>query len=149
MWVGLKLLQHFNVWWLLWASRDVSWDYGRFLAQLGPPLILYLQATALVTSTPQSVESWRAHFYAIHRRFFGLNFFFGFAMMLAGLVAAGSEAGWIPPLQSVASAVGIAALSTVGLLSNSHRVQSAVALIAVLANIRLVILIYAIPSPLG
>ena len=149
VWVGLKLLQHFNVWWLLWASRDVSWDYGRFLAQLGPPLILYLQATALVTSSPQSVESWRAHFYAIRRRFFGLNFFFGFASMLAGLVAAGPEVGWIPPLSAVAGAVGIAVLSTVGLMSDSHRVHSAVALIAVLTNIGFVSTIYAIPNPLG
>ena len=58
VWVGLKLLHHFNVWWLLWSTRDVSWDYGRFLAQLAAPLILYLQATALVTPSPQSVESW-------------------------------------------------------------------------------------------
>ncbi len=149
MWVGLKLLQYFNVLWLLWASRDVSWDYGRFLAQLGPPLILYLQASALVTSSPQSVESWRAHFYAIRRRFFGLNFFFGFSFILAGLVAAGPEVGWIPPLQAVANAVGIAAISTVGLMSDSHRVHSALALFVVLGNIRLVTLIYSIPSPLG
>ena len=65
-----QFIQCFNAWWVLWASRDVSWDYGRFLVQLGPPLILYLQATTLVTSTPQSVENWRAHFYAVRRRFF-------------------------------------------------------------------------------
>ncbi len=149
VWVGLKLLQHFNVWWLLWASRDVSWDYGRFLAQLGPPLILYLQATALVTSSPQSVESWRAHFYAVRRRFFGLNFFFGFSFILAGLVAAGPEVGWIPPLQAVANAVGIAAISTVGLMSDSHRVHSAPALFVFLSNLGLVAQIHLTLTPVG
>ena len=134
---------------LLWATRDVSWDYGRFLAQLATPLLLYLQATALVTPSPQSVESWRAHYYSIRRRFFGLNFFFGFATLLASRVAADPEAGWVPPLSDVTAPVGIAALSTVGLISDSHRVHSAVALIAVLGNIWLVARIYSIPSPLG
>jgi hypothetical protein len=101
--------------------------------QLGPPLILYLQATALVTSSPQSVGSWRARYYAVRRRFFGLNFFFGFAIEFANRVAAGPEAEWITP--SIATAVGVAALSTVGFVSDSHRLHSAFALIMVPGNV--------------
>ncbi len=132
-WVGIKLLHCFNVWWGLWASRDVSWDYGRFLVQLGPPLILYLQATALVTSSPRSVENWRAHYYAVRRRFFGLNFFFGFAIEFASRVAAGPDAEWITP--GLGTAVGVAVLSAIGYVSDSHRVHSAFALIMVPVNI--------------
>ena len=133
VWVGVKFLQCFHAWWVLWASRGVSWDYGRFLVQLGPPLILYLQATALVTSTPQSVQSWREHYYAVRRRFFGLNLFFGFSIQFANQVAAGPEAEWT--LQNFFIAILVAALSMVGLLSDSHRVHSVFALIMVPGNI--------------
>ena len=57
MWLVLKLIQHFNIWWVLWAKHEVSWSYGAFLAQLISSLALYLQATALVSPSPQSVQS--------------------------------------------------------------------------------------------
>ena len=143
-WVGIKFVQCFNAWWMLWASRDVSWDYGRFLVQLAPPLILYLQATALVTSSPQSVESWRAHYYAVRRRFFGLNFFLGFAFYFANRVAASSEAYTTPWTGAV-----VAAVSIVGFVSDSHRVHSALALFLVAGNILLVASLYSVPNPVG
>jgi hypothetical protein len=143
VWVGVKFIQCFNAWWMLWASRDVSWDYGRFLMQLAPPLILYLQATALVTSSPQSVESWRAHYYAVRRRFFALNFFLGLSFFLAQRIAAGLEAEWISPVGPVV----VAAFSVAGFLSDSHRLHSILALIIVAGNILLVASIYSIPHP--
>jgi hypothetical protein len=142
-WVGIKFLQCFNAWWMLWASRSVSWDYGRFLMQLAPPLILYLQATALVTSSPRSVEDWRAHYYAARRRFFGLNFFLGFSFYFANRVAAGWEAGPTAPVVPVV----VAAASIVGFVSDSHRLHSTLALIMVAGNILLVAAIYSIPNP--
>jgi hypothetical protein len=131
VWVTLKLIQHFNIWWSLWARHEASWNYAAFLVQLLPPLILYLQATTLVTPSPQSIGNWREHFYSNHRRFFGLNLAFGLSNELASL-AAGNEVVLIAPLV-------IAMLSMVGLLSTSHRVHSALALVALLGNVLLII----------
>jgi hypothetical protein len=142
VWIGVKFLQCFNAWWILWASRDVSWDYGRFLVQLGPPLILYLQATALVTSTPQSVESWSAHYYAVRRRFFSFNFFLGFAFYFAG-----PEPEWIT--RNAATAVIVSAISITGLASDSRRLHSALAVIAIAGNMLLAASMFAVPNPLG
>ncbi len=128
---------------MLWASRDVSWDYGLFLLQLAPPLLLYLQATALVTSSPRSVENWRAHYYAVRRRFFGLNFFLGFAHYFTIRVATGSEAEWA----TLGGGVVVAAVSILGFVSDSHRLHSTLALIMVAGNILLVASIYSIPNP--
>jgi hypothetical protein len=143
VWVMLKLLQHFNIWWLLWAKHDVSWSYAGFLAQLVSPVVLYLQATALVTTSPQSIESWREHFYLVRRRFFGLNIAFAFANPLAS-VAAGLETQIFAPFVVVA-------ISAVGLLSESHRVHAALAVFALLANVVLVatLTLNAATSPFG
>jgi hypothetical protein len=131
VWVVLKLLQHFNIWWTLWERNDASWSYAAFLAQLLPPLTLYLQATTLVTPSPQSVGDWRAHYYLVARKFFGLNLAFGLANPLAA-IASGNEIG------SPVAAGGILAISAVGLLSKSHRVHSALALVALAGNILLI-----------
>jgi hypothetical protein len=144
VWVALKLLQHFNIWWTLWSKHEASWSYAGFLAQLLAPLVLYLQATALVTSSPQSIENWRDHFYSVRRRFFGLNIAFACANPLA-YSAAGMS------VQSLVTPAVIALLSIVGILSDSHRVQSALALFALLGNLFLIVLFTYNPaaSPFG
>jgi hypothetical protein len=139
VWVALKLVQHFNIWWSLWARHEASWSYGAFLVQLLPPLVLYLQAMALVTPSPQSVGDWREHYYSVHKRFFGLNLAFGLASPLAN-VTSGMDAQLTPALI-------IVALSIIGFLSASHRVHSALALVALVGNI-VVITIFSL-NPAG
>ena len=52
-------------WWSIWQFREnIDWNFPRFLIQTLPAVILYLQATVLVTSTPQAVPSWREHYYS-------------------------------------------------------------------------------------
>ena len=118
-----------------WGLRDVQWDYGRFLMQLSTPLVLYLTATTLVTSSPQMIEDWRAHFHAVRHRFFGLHMAFGFLSVLSSIVAVGPEVGWPPPLYALSTLIWIVALSTIGMLANSDRVQLGVAVAAILANV--------------
>jgi hypothetical protein len=144
MWVALKLLQHFNIWWTLWTRREASWSYAGFLAQLMPPLVLYLQATALAPPSPEGIESWRDHFYSVRRRFFGLNIAFACANPLADFAVGGSGMSLVTP-------AGIIAISVVGILSDSHRVQTALALFALLGNLLLVALFTYNPaaSPFG
>jgi hypothetical protein len=65
---------HFLYWWTLWGDRgDVEWNYPRFLYLAIPAVVLYLQATVLVSSTPRAVRSWRDHYYESAPLFFGLN----------------------------------------------------------------------------
>ena len=138
------MLQHFNVWWSLWERREAAWSYAAFLVQLIPPLTLYLQATALVTPTPQAVSGWQDHYYAVRRQFFGLNLVFGLSNPLA-LRAAGIEESQLAP-----SAI-IIALSLVGLFSDSRRVHSALAVVAFLGNLLLITIFTLNPaeSPFG
>ena len=64
--------------------------------------------------------------------FFSLNLLFAVANPLATIAATSSLPGLIP-------ATLIAAISIVGLTSDSHRVHSALALFAVLGNVAIVV----------
>jgi hypothetical protein len=144
VWLALKLIQHFNIWWSLWERHEASWSYAAFLVQLVPPLVLYLQATALVTPSPQSITNWREHYYSVRRQFFGLNLVFGLSNPLA-VLASGIE------FRALAAPLIIVALSMIGLLTSSHRVHSALALVALVGNILLIALFTLNPaaSPFG
>lgn len=61
-WILTKLLNHALYWWGLWFAGDAaSWNFAAFLWVLLFPGMLYLQSTALVTTSPGDVPSWRAH----------------------------------------------------------------------------------------
>jgi hypothetical protein len=130
--VVTKFLNHFQFWWIFWGTRDAQWNFVFFLAQLATPVILYLQASALVTSTPDSIHDWRIHFYAIRRRFFTLNIAFGAITPLASRLPTGLAA---PPIPVLAVAAIIVVLSIVALRSESHRVQATVVLLLALLDL--------------
>jgi len=117
-----------------------------FVAQLGTPVILYLQASALVTSAPDSVEDWRVHFYAIRRRFFGLNIAFGSISPLALRLPTGLLA---PPVPILAVAVTIVALSAIALRSDSHRVQATVVVLLALLDLVAIATLIMAPQQFG
>lgn len=119
------------VWWMYWALRDLEWTYATFMAQLSIPVILYLQASALVTSRPESVDDWSAHFNSTRRRFFGLNIAYLVGMTLSISLASGE---WDMPPAALAATVTAFSISVVGLLFESHRVQSVLVGIAVVMN---------------
>ena len=121
-WVLVKLQQHFGAWWVMWSFRgETEWNYLRFLAQLVPPILLYLQATTLVTQTPRAVDSWRDHYYSTRRAFFGLNL--ALASYSAFMLTV-----TLPGMALSALAIGA---SVVGLVSTAHRVHVGI-LIAIL-----------------
>jgi len=74
LWIPTKLLNHAFYWWGLWSLREAaSWNLASFLWFLVFPATLYLQSTALVTTNPTAVTSWREHFYEIRSWFFWIN----------------------------------------------------------------------------
>ena len=59
LWIVQKLLNHILWWWGTWAASSFEdWHLGWFIWTLMGPVVLYLQATALVTTDPNDVESW-------------------------------------------------------------------------------------------
>ena len=103
-----------------------------FLAQLSVPVVLYLQASALVTSSPNTIEDWRLHFYAIRRRFFGLNMVYGILILVVFVLPTGVDR---PPIAVLAVCTVVVGLSAIAFRSDSHRVQSAVVLLLALLNV--------------
>jgi hypothetical protein len=131
VWLALKFLNLFQFWWISWGTRDADWQFLSFLAQLATPVVLYLQASVLTTSSPDSITDWRTHFYATRHRFFGLNVAFAFAIVLGRSLPTGG----VPPIPVIVVMSGIVVLSLIGYRSVSHRVQSGVALVAAFSNL--------------
>ncbi len=131
LWIAIKFLNHFQFWWVSWGTRDANWHFLFFLTQLATPVVLYLQASALVTSSPDSITDWRAHFYATRRRFFGLNIAFAFAIVLGRSLPAGHP----PPVPVLVVMCGVVLMSALGYRSDSHRVQSGLVLFAGFLNL--------------
>ena len=74
LWVVQKLLNLAFYWWGFLSLREgVSWNVAAFLWILLAPSLLFLQATALATTTPSAVISWRAHFFDIRAWFFWVD----------------------------------------------------------------------------
>ena len=71
LWLVQKLLNHAFYWWGFLSFREgVAWTVASFLWLLLVPSLLFLQATALVTTNPSAVDSWRDHFFGIRSWFF-------------------------------------------------------------------------------
>ncbi len=54
---------HILAWWRIWPLNSVAhWNILGFAILMGTPLSLYLAATALASSNPDRVASWKKHF---------------------------------------------------------------------------------------
>jgi hypothetical protein len=56
--------------WAFWWSRDVLWNIVSFVTVLASPGIGYVFVSLLVPENPETVDSWRDHFYAVRLRLF-------------------------------------------------------------------------------
>lgn len=145
LWLAIKFLHHFMIWWSVWGIRNANWDFMSFFAQLAPPVVLYLQASALVTSSADAITDWRTHFYGVRKRFFGLNIAFALAVPFSASLAMGRLPAGSPVLVSAA----IIALSILGFRSASHRVQAGVVLIAAILNLVTIVTLMLAPPEFG
>jgi hypothetical protein len=64
------LLATIGVFWIFWSYRSATWTLPRFLLVLGSPGLIYFNACTLVPDNPSAIESWRAYYYSIRRRYF-------------------------------------------------------------------------------
>lgn len=127
VWVVIKLLNLVLFWWALWNYREgVNWNLFLFAWVLLPPALLYLQATALVTRSPDAVPDWQFHFYEIRQWFFAIN------VLLVTVTAIGTwMIGGVPLLHPLRGVQGIlVGASVCGMLSTSHRVHAVIVMIS-------------------
>jgi hypothetical protein len=117
------------LWWGSWSVRDFeSWNLVRFTLWLVPFGLLYLQSTAWVTTRPGEIQDWRSHFYEIRTWFFATNIFFIVILFLST-----TGFGVIPIMHPLSiSYLLILIVSVAGYFSDSHTVQAAIVLIALL-----------------
>mgnify|MGYP001415316145 CR=1 FL=1 len=131
LWILTKLLNHALYWWGLWFAGDVtSWNFLAFLWVLLFPGMLYLQSTALVTTSPGDVQSWREHFFEIRGWFFGIN------IMLATHGAISSSLLLGLPLLGLSTLpyVWMIVLNVLGARSASPRLHEVIAVLALLTQ---------------
>jgi hypothetical protein len=71
VWIFIVLIRSLLFWWSFWSYHEVAaWNFFSFALVLIMPGLLYIIAATLIPDSPSSVDSWQAHFYAVHRRFF-------------------------------------------------------------------------------
>jgi hypothetical protein len=132
LWIATKLLNHAIFWWRLWAGRDtLDWNFGSFMWMLAFPGILYLQSTALVTTNPSAVSSWREHFYSIRVWFFGINLLLVSHVILTSLLLLDA-----PPFAASNPLLALVAIASIaGIVSERPRVQAAIAVALLLTQV--------------
>jgi hypothetical protein len=126
LWILQKLFNHIFWWWGTWSLNSFeSWNIAWFVWTVTGPIILYLQATALVTTSPQDVESWEEHFYEIRPWFFSGN------IVICGTLLFGRMMSPDILLPSVTlGLIALAALATIGIATNNRRVHGVLAVMA-------------------
>ena len=111
--------------WTFWSLRDVVWTFLGFLLSLMVVAALYYCAAVLVPENPGQVTSWRAHYFAVRRRWYAGFMLWAVAIALNASVNLGmSLTHPLRGVQLVALGVG-----TVGVASSSPRVHAGLVLL--------------------
>lgn len=72
MWIALLFLLQVEYWWTTWSFGQVGDNFGRYLAALTYPSLLFVASGILVPKLPDEGEiNLRERYYANHRWFFG------------------------------------------------------------------------------
>ena len=127
VWLVQKLVNYAFYWWGFLSFReDIAWTVASFLWILIAPSLLFLQATALVTTNPSAVNSWRAHFFGIRSWFFSVDA----ALILHSVLTASLLRGLplLHPFRGL-QAVGLT-ISILGVASASPRLHATLAPVA-------------------
>ena len=129
--VGWQLFVTVVIFWLFWSFRNVTWNFPIFVLVLASPSLIYFNACTLVPENPSSVESWRAYFYSVRRRYFT-----GVGCWALATVAISTIALKMPLLHpGRVFQVAVLLIGVAGMLSASHRVQACIALFALVVSV--------------
>jgi hypothetical protein len=129
LWCVALLFAHMDFWWTIWIYREIDpWTFTGFAVVMITPALLFLTASSLVSDSPNTIVSWRTHFYAKRRVFFSLYFATVCSIPLRQLLVLGDA--------SVPSVEGLSALPVVlmmlvgpsipvlGIITSNERAQA-------------------------
>jgi hypothetical protein len=117
--------------WTFWSLRGVDWTFQGFLLALAVPGLLYYCAALIIPENPADVPSWRDHYFAIRRRWYGALALWGLAAGVSASVNLGM------PLQHRARGVHVTSvlIGLVGFASPKRRVHVVLVSLLVLFSI--------------
>ena len=119
-------------WWGLWRTSTVEWTAFKFLWILATPSLVYVRA-AILLGTPESVPSYRDHFFQVRRTYFAIGLATPVHSSLTPWVL--GQVPWLTFLPGFHLAMlAIAGYCVVGLSSKSETVHRVVAGIALLLS---------------
>lgn len=70
-WLWLMLFSALLLFWQHWSTHALEWTFLTFVMNLAGPGVIYFLACTIVPDEPRRVESWRDHYFAARRQFFG------------------------------------------------------------------------------
>jgi hypothetical protein len=123
--VGIQLVATLGAFWAFWSFRDLEWNVGRFALALTGPSLIYLCTCTLIPENPESVASWRDHYYGVRRRYFGACI--AWALCAAVASTALLQIPWSHPARIAQGSVLVAGV--VGCGTASPRVHAGIVLV--------------------
>jgi hypothetical protein len=134
VWCATLLPIHLGFWWAVWIYREIDpWTFGGFAAVMLTPAFLYLTVSTLVSDRPDTIESWRTHFYARHRIFFSLYLATGLSIPFRQFTLLGDAGAplveGVPPL-SLPLLFVVLLIPVTGIVATSERIHAILAVTA-------------------
>jgi hypothetical protein len=133
LWTLALLFAHMDFWWTMWSYREIDpWTFTGFALIMLTPALLFLTVSSLVTDSPNTIESWRTHFYARHRVFFSLYLATVCSIPLRQLIVLGDASAphvaGLPSLSVVLLMLVGLAVPVLGIITSNERAHAFFAL---------------------
>ena len=133
LWSLALLFAHMDFWWTIWIYRETDpWTFTGFAVVMLTPALLFLTVSSLVSDSPNTIASWRAHFYARHRVFFSLYLATVLSVPLRQLIVLGDASvpnveGLPALLVALIFAAGLA-IPVLGIITTNERAHAFIVL---------------------
>jgi len=133
LWSLTLLFAHMDFWWTIWIYRETDpWTFTGFAVVMLTPALLFLTVSSLVSDSPNTIASWRAHFYARHRVFFSLYLATVLSVPLRQLIvrsdAAAPDVEGLPALLVALVMLAGVAIPVIGIITRNERAHAFFAL---------------------
>ena len=100
-------------WWGIWRVRQLDWTPFLFLWLLLMPGIMLARSIVLVGTNPETIQSFREHFFEIRVRFFSLGLASGLHLVFTPWV--GGLVPWLSIAPAHRQALLVSAISILGI----------------------------------
>ncbi len=133
LWSAVLLSIHLGFWWAIWIYREIDpWTFRGFTGVMLTPALLYLAVSTLVSDSPATIESWRAHFHARHRIFFSLYVAVLLSVPLRQFAVLGEASLPLAPAASASIPLVLVPLliPLAGIVSTNERIHALLVVIA-------------------